>query len=60
VEVSAIRPEEYDRATEVWEASVRATHDFVSESDIIRGGALPASPSDLARGIVMISDYHDQ
>jgi putative acetyltransferase len=34
VEVSAIRPAEYDRATEVWEASVRATHDFVSESDI--------------------------
>ena len=34
MEVSAIRPEEYDRATEVWEASVRATHDFVSESDI--------------------------
>lgn len=34
MEVSTIRPEEYDRATEVWEASVRATHDFVSESDI--------------------------
>jgi putative acetyltransferase len=34
VKVSAIRPDEYDRATEVWEASVRATHDFVSEADI--------------------------
>lgn len=34
MKVSQIRPDEHDRATEVWEASVRATHDFVSESDI--------------------------
>lgn len=34
MKVSAIRPDEYDRATEVWEASVRATHDFVSDADI--------------------------
>jgi putative acetyltransferase len=34
VKISAIRPDEYDRATELWEASVRATHDFVSDADI--------------------------
>jgi putative acetyltransferase len=34
MKVSAIRPDEYERATEVWEASVRATHDFVAEADI--------------------------
>jgi putative acetyltransferase len=34
MKVSEIRPDEYDRAAEVWEASVRATHDFVSDSDI--------------------------
>jgi putative acetyltransferase len=32
--VSEIRPEEYPRAVEIWEASVRATHDFVTEADI--------------------------
>ncbi|GAA3572826.1 GNAT family N-acetyltransferase [Kribbella ginsengisoli] len=34
MKVSEIRPDEYDRAAEVWEASVRATHDFVSDADI--------------------------
>lgn len=34
MEISGIRPEEYDRAAEVWEASVRATHDFVTEADL--------------------------
>lgn len=32
--VHPVRPEEGDRLVEVWEASVRATHDFLSESDI--------------------------
>ncbi|MEV6411524.1 GNAT family N-acetyltransferase [Kribbella sp. NPDC051718] len=32
--VSEIRPDEYGRATEVWEASIRATHNFVADSDI--------------------------
>jgi putative acetyltransferase len=34
MEISGIRPEEYDRAAELWEASVRATHDFVTEADL--------------------------
>jgi putative acetyltransferase len=32
--VHAVAPEEGPRLLEVWEASVRATHDFLSESDI--------------------------
>jgi hypothetical protein len=32
--VYPVRPEEGDRLLEVWAASVRATHDFLSESDI--------------------------
>src|SRR5262249_55351195 len=32
--ISAVHPEDYARVVEVWEASVRATHHFVSESDI--------------------------
>lgn len=28
-------PEDYDEITELWEASVRATHHFLSEEDII-------------------------
>lgn len=32
--VSAIGPDDYARVVEVWEASVRATHTFVSEADI--------------------------
>jgi putative acetyltransferase len=32
--VHPVRSEEGDRLLEVWEASVRATHDFLSESDI--------------------------
>jgi putative acetyltransferase len=32
--VHAVGPEEGDRVLEVWEASVRATHHFLSESDI--------------------------
>ena len=34
MEISDIRPEEYDRAAELWEASVRVTHDFVTEADL--------------------------
>ena len=34
MEISEIRPDEYDRAAELWEASVRATHDFVTEADL--------------------------
>ena len=29
-----VQPEEFPRVVEVWEASVRATHHFVSEADI--------------------------
>ena len=32
--VFPVRPEDYSRVVEVWEASVRATHDFVSDADI--------------------------
>ena len=34
MEISDVPPEEYDRAAELWEASVRATHDFVTEADL--------------------------
>jgi putative acetyltransferase len=34
MQISEIRPDEYDRAAELWEASVRATHDFVTEADL--------------------------
>ena len=33
-DISAVAPEDYPRIVEVWEASVRATHHFVTESDI--------------------------
>jgi putative acetyltransferase len=41
-----VYPEDYPRVVEVWEASVRATHDFVAASDIeifrpLVGEALP-------------------
>lgn len=32
--VSAVGPEDYARVVEVWEAAVRATHEFVTEADI--------------------------
>ena len=32
--ISAVGPDDYARVTEVWEASVRATHEFVTEADI--------------------------
>ena len=32
--LSPVRPTDYPRVVEVWEASVRATHGFVSEADI--------------------------
>ena len=32
--VYPVGPDEGERLIEVWEASVRATHDFLSESDI--------------------------
>ncbi|MFG1911119.1 GNAT family N-acetyltransferase [Kribbella sp. NPDC048928] len=34
MEISGIRPDEYGRAAELWEASVRATHTFVTEADL--------------------------
>ena len=34
MEISEIRPDEYDRAAELWEAAVRATHSFVTEADL--------------------------
>lgn len=34
MEISEIRPDEYDRAAALWEASVRATHAFVTEADL--------------------------
>ena len=32
-DISPVQPEDYPRVVEVWEASVRATHHFVSEAD---------------------------
>jgi putative acetyltransferase len=32
--IFSVRPEDVERTVEVWEASVRATHHFVSEADI--------------------------
>lgn len=32
--ISPIQPEDFARVVDVWEASVRATHDFVTEDDI--------------------------
>jgi putative acetyltransferase len=34
MKVSGIQADEYGRATELWEASVRATHGFVTEADL--------------------------
>ncbi|WP_432944769.1 GNAT family N-acetyltransferase [Kribbella sp. CA-253562] len=34
MEITGIRPDEYAEATRIWEASVRATHDFVTEADL--------------------------
>lgn len=34
MEITEIPPHEYDRAAELWEASVRATHDFITEADL--------------------------
>jgi putative acetyltransferase len=47
--VDQVRAEDYARVVEVWEASVRATHHFVAESDIeifrpLVRGALPDVP----------------
>jgi putative acetyltransferase len=33
-DISAVGPQDYSRVVEVWEASVRATHHFVTASDI--------------------------
>lgn len=33
-QITAVTPVDYPRALEVWESSVRATHDFLTEADI--------------------------
>lgn len=33
--ITCAAPEDYDELLEIWEASVRATHDFLTESDIL-------------------------
>jgi putative acetyltransferase len=33
--IGGILPSEYDEATKVWEASVRASHDFLTEKEIL-------------------------
>jgi putative acetyltransferase len=33
-DISPVQPDDYPHVVEVWEASVRATHYFVSEADI--------------------------
>ena len=33
-DISPVAPEDYPCVVEVWEASVRATHHFIAESDI--------------------------
>ena len=54
--VDDVRPDEFDELVEVWEASVRATHDFVAEADIqffkpiVRNHALPAITLQCVRG----------
>lgn len=35
-EIARVEPEDFDPLVELWEASVRATHDFVTEADIAR------------------------
>ena len=48
MKITNVEPIEYDDLLVLWEASVRATHDFLSESDIaylrpiVRNQALPA------------------
>ena len=47
--VSAVGPDDYARVVEVWEASVRATHTFVTEADIevirpLVWDSLPSAP----------------
>ncbi|MDQ3871012.1 MAG: acetyltransferase [Chloroflexota bacterium] len=49
-EITGVGPEDFDRLVELWEASVRATHDFVAEADIVRfrplvRDALPQIPT---------------
>jgi putative acetyltransferase len=34
MDITGIRPDEYAEATRIWESSVRATHDFVTEADL--------------------------
>lgn len=34
LEITDIHPDEFDRLLDLWEASVRATHDFLDDSDI--------------------------
>ena len=34
MKIAELRPDEYDVATTIWEASVRATHSFVTEADL--------------------------
>ena len=34
MKISGIEPSEYERAAELWEVSVRVTHDFVTEADL--------------------------
>ncbi|ADB29834.1 GCN5-related N-acetyltransferase [Kribbella flavida DSM 17836] len=34
MEITDLRPDEYAEAARIWEASVRATHDFVTEADL--------------------------
>lgn len=54
--VDKVRPDELDDLVEVWEASVRATHDFVTEADIqffkpvVRNHALPSIALRCIRG----------
>ena len=58
--VHEVRPDEFDDLIQVWEASVRATHDFVEEVDIqffkpiVRNQALPSVTLRCVRG----SDNH--
>jgi len=34
--IEAVTPKDFDEIEEVWEASVRATHDFLAETDILK------------------------
>ncbi|MDC1105554.1 GNAT family N-acetyltransferase [Prolixibacteraceae bacterium] len=56
--ITSIDIKEYPEAIEIWEASVRATHDFVSEEDIQRYKPLILNEYFKAVELLAIRDEH--